>query len=144
MNWSNLTDDEVLAQFNDSETAAMDAAKGDTSGANLTDIIGKVTDQIRHAYRDGGREIDWDQPGSLPAGEKNRAIAMVRWLYLLALPTGKALQTEERKKAHDDATAYFLQIAQRKISRPGSVGVVRPGQRVQGFPTGTGGQGWPC
>jgi hypothetical protein len=145
MNWITLTTTDVLAQFNDSETSAYDAAKGDTQSVDLAAIITSVTDQIRHAYRDGGRALDWTTLTSIPPGEKNRAIALVRWKYLLALPAGKALQTGERQQASADAESYFLNVARRKIAHAGAVGVARPGQRVQDFnvlgSTGGGG-GW--
>jgi hypothetical protein len=139
--WFQLSADDVLAQFNDSETAAYDAAKGDGQGADLEDIIASVSNQIRKAYLDGGRALDWTLPNTIPPGEKQRAIALVRWSYLLALPTGRGLQTDERKKASDQATDYLLLVARRKVSHAGAVGVARPGQRVQPFPTGTGGGG---
>ena len=128
--WITLNTADVLAQFNDSETAAYDAAKGDTSSTSLPAIIGLVVNQIYQAYDDGGRLVDAVDPGTVPPGEKNRAIALVRWKYLLALPTGQALQTAERRTAHDEAEAYFLQIARRKVSRPGAVGIARRGRRV--------------
>jgi len=128
--WITLTTADVLAQFNDSETAAYDAAKGDSSSASLPAIIALVVNQIYQAYDDGGRLVDSVDPGTVPPGEKNRAVALVRWKYLLALPTGQTLQTLERKLAHDEAEAYFRQIAQRKVSRPGAVGVARSGRRI--------------
>jgi putative salt-induced outer membrane protein YdiY len=128
--WILLTPADVLAQFNDSETAAYDAAKGDTQSASLPAIITLVVNQIWHAYHDGGRLVDFAAPGTVPAGEKNRAIALARWKYLLALPTGRSLQTDERRKAHDDAETYFLQIAQRKIPHAGTVNLARPGRHL--------------
>ena len=145
--WFQLSADDVLAQFNDSETAAYDAAKGDGQGADLEDIIASVSNQIRKSYLDGGRALDWTIPNSLPPGEKQRAVALVRWAYLLALPTGTSLQTDQRKAANDEAVSHLLLIAQRKVSRPGAVGIARAGNRVQPYPTGTGGTGggfgWP-
>ena len=143
MNWITLTTPDILAQFNDSETAAYDAAKGDTTSADLPAIITLVIDQIWHAYHEGGRLVDVAAPGTIPPGEKNRAVALARWKYLLALPTGKALQTEERRKSHDDAEVYFLKVAQRKIGHAGAAGLARGGNRPQPYPTGTGGDHWP-
>lgn len=132
--WSALTEQDVLNQFNDSEQAAYDSARGDAAGASLPDIIGKVMDQITDAYFNAGRLIDATTglvpaSGTIPAGEKNRAIAIARWKYLVALPTGKALadnRADEAKKAEE----YLLLMAQRKISAPGSVAIARPGRRV--------------
>ena len=131
--WTPLTVADVLNQFNDSETAAYDTAKGDTASASLPDIITKVMDQITQAYADAGRLFDTvaqvvPATGTIPAGEKNRAIAIVRWKYLLAIPTGKSLaenRADEAKKAEE----YFLLVAQRKI-RFASTVLARPGRRV--------------
>jgi len=130
MNWISLTTADVLAQFNDSELAAYDAAKGDVSSTSLPAIIALVVNQIYQAYDDGGRLVDSVDAGTVPPGEKNRAIAMVRWKYLLALPTGQALQTRERKLAHDDAEDYFRLIARRTIKHAGAVGIGRPGRCI--------------
>jgi len=130
--WSALTTTEVLAQFNDSETTAYDTAKGDPMQTSLADIIVKVMDQIVQAYSDAGRLIDpttgvAPANGTIPAGDKNRAIALVRWKYLLAIPTGKSLaenRAEEAKKAEE----YLLLVAQRKFSQSGVA--TRPGRRI--------------
>ena len=133
--WSALTTTEVLAQFNDSETTAYDTSKGDSTQASLTDIITKVSDQIVQAYADAGRLIDpvtglSPANGTIPPGEKNRAIALVRWKYLLAIPTGKSLaenRAEEAKKAEE----YLLLVAQRKFKFSGVA--TKPGRRLHPF-----------
>ncbi len=131
--WTALTEQDVLNQFNDSEMAAYDAAKGDTDSASLPDIITKVMDQIVDAYATAGRMVDattgtTPATGTIPAGEKLRAIAIARWKYLLALPTGKALaenRADEAKKAED----YFVMLAKREIKPAGAV-YFRPGRRI--------------
>ena len=132
--WSPLTPQDVLNQFNDSETAAYDAAKGDPGLVSLGDIINKVMDQIAHAYADAGRLYDpasgaIPAAGTIPAGEKNRAIALVRWLYLLAIPGGKAL-AENRAAEASRAADYFVLVAQRQIHFA-AVAVVRPGRHLR-------------
>ena len=130
--WSALTTTEVLSQFNDSETTAYDTAKGDPTQASLADIIAKVMDQIVQAYSDAGRLIDpatglAPANGTIPPGEKNRAIALVRWKYLLAIPTGKSLaenRADEAKKAEE----YLLLVAQRKFKFSGVA--TKPGRRI--------------
>ena len=128
--WTTLTEAEVLNQFNDSETAAYDTAKGDDKGVALLDIIQKVTDQIWLAYSQGGRVVDTQGAGTIPAGEKNRAIALVRWNYLNALPSGKSL-AENRQPEAKSATDYFLMVAKRELKSPGGVAIARPGRRVK-------------
>ena len=120
--WTPLTQAEVLNQFNDSETSAYDSAKGDDAAASMPDIIGTVIDQIRLAYADGGRDVD-PLSGTIPDGEKNRAIAMVRWKYLVALPTGKSL-AENRQSEAKTAEDYFLEIAKRTLQGSGGAEIV--------------------
>ena len=125
--WDVLTTDDVLNQFNNSEVAAYDAAKGDANSAALGDIITKVTAQIVQAYADGGRVTDTNI-GTIPDGEKNRAIAIVRYNYLVALPTGKSL-AENRKEEAQAAEKYFMIIAKREI-KFGGAAIARPGRTV--------------
>ena len=132
--WSQLTVQEVLNQFNDSETQAYDDAKGDAKSASLPDIIGKVVDQVVGAYANAGRMIDSSTgmapaAGTIPPDEKNRAIAVARWKYLLALPTGKSL-AENRAEDAKAAETYWLALAKREIKAPGGVTIARPGRRV--------------
>ena len=112
--WTSLTEAEVLRQFNASERAAYDSAKGDDSAQDLAGIITNVVDEIRLAYANGGRLLDSDASDTIPNGEKNRAIALVRWKFLLALPTGEAL-AKFRKDEADKATEYFRAVTERKI-----------------------------
>jgi hypothetical protein len=131
LGWTTLTTDDVLAQFNDSETSAYDTAKNDPKSADLPDIIGKVVAQVWDAWNNGGRNVDVQGSGTIPNSEKNRAISVVRWLYLLALPTGQSLCTKERQKLHDDALAYWEKIAKREIKVAGSVQLGRRGRHVR-------------
>ena len=132
--WLPLTTQEVLNQFNDSELQAYDTAKGDTASTSLPDIINKVMDQITDAYSAAGRLFDTvaqaiPATGSIPAGDKNRAIAIVRWKYLLAIPTGKSL-AENRADDGKKAEEYFLLIAKREIKPAAGVAVARPGRHL--------------
>jgi hypothetical protein len=132
MNWYAFSVSDVLAQFNDSETAAYDTAKGDTASADLPSIVTAVIAQIQEAWTNGGRAPDpTGATATIPAGELNRAVALARWRYLLALPTGQTLQTPERKHAADDAETYLLQIAKRQVKPGGAVAVARPTHRMQ-------------
>jgi len=132
--WLPLKTQDVLNQFNDSELQAFDTAKGDDKSASLPDIISKVVDQIVDAYATAGRLIDTaaqavPATGTIPAGDINRAIAIVRWKYLLAIPTGKSL-AENRADDGKKAEEYFLMIAKREIKPAAGVALVRPGRRI--------------
>ena len=67
--------------------------------------------------------------GTIPAGDKNRAIAIARWKYLLAIPTGKSL-AENRADDGKKAEEYFLMLAKREIKPAGAVAIVRRGRHV--------------
>ena len=96
--WTTLKDDEVLNQFNDSETDAYNTAKGDAKGGSLADIIGKVMDQVRQAYADAARIVD-PLPQTIPDGEKNRAIATsCAGNFSWPCPPAKACRRKNAKK----------------------------------------------
>jgi hypothetical protein len=126
--WSTFTIDDVLAQFNDSETSAYEQAKGEVKGTSFGDIITKVAQQVVKAYQDGGREVD-SQAGTVPDGEKNRAVSIARWKFLLAIPSGESLAKyrEADAKAAED---YFLMIAKRELKGSGGAEIVSKTPRV--------------
>lgn len=106
MPWVPVTPDEVLALFNDSETTAYNAAKGDTAGADLAATLDLVVSELREAI--AGRDRVLGPDGTVPAGFKKKVLGAVRYEFLNALPTGKQLLTAERVAA---ATAFEQLIA---------------------------------
>lgn len=119
--WSQLTTDDVLGEFTNVEhTVLVNIQKGSDA---LSGIITGVVDQVRKAYLDGGRGVIGDE-GTIPDGEKPRAIAIARWKLLISFPALKYMQTAERKTAHDDAQSYFMEVAQRKLTGEGGSQVV--------------------
>jgi hypothetical protein len=101
MPWVPVTTDDVLALFNDSETTAYNAAKGDTAGADLGATLGLVVSELREAI--DGRDLVLGPDGTVPAGFKKKVAGAVRYEFLNALPAGKKLLTPERVAA---ATAF--------------------------------------
>ena len=99
MSWETLTTDDALALFNDSERDAFNAAKGDTGDAGLASAVSFVVGELREAI--SGRDISLGPDGSIPSGFKKRAIGAVRWQFLMALPAGKSLMTDDRKAANE-------------------------------------------
>lgn len=118
MAWKQLTSALVLAEFNDSETDAYNSAKADDSGADMDTIITGIVDEFRDAI--GSRGHDLDDAGTIPAGFIPKAVAMTRWRFLLALPSGKSLLTDERKAANEAGEKLLSDI------REGKAGVVGP------------------
>jgi len=111
MTWSALTAAEVLEEFNASERAAFDTAKG---ADNLGAIVTRVIERVRAAGEWGGADLG--AAGTIPTGLKGEAIAIARWRYLLALPKNEKLQSPDRKAAHDDALRLLEAIAKGEIS----------------------------
>lgn len=120
--WSQLDTAEVIGEFNPPEQAVLNRIRA-TEDDPLPGIIVRVMDQVRKAYRDGGRIVDVTE-ATIPDGEKPRAIAIARWKLLLAFPALKNLQTADRKSAHDDAQTYFTEIAKREISGEGGSQII--------------------
>lgn len=118
MAWKTLTADLVLAEFNNLETGAYNTARGDDSGANLDVIISGVVDEFVDAIASRGHPVG--SQGTLPSGFIPKAVAMARWRYLLALPSGNSLLSAERKTANEAGEKLIQDI------REGKVGVVGP------------------
>ena len=117
--WSTLTAAEVLEEFTSQEKESFDAVKGDDT---LAAVVARVIDQVRDSYRSGGRPLG--DEGTIPDGVKLRAISMARWKFLIALPEMKQLQTENRRRAHDDAEAWLNLIARREVGGSGAAQLV--------------------
>ena len=99
MAWETLTTDDVLVLFNDSETSAYEQAKGEATGTSLAAAVTAVVKELREAI--SGRDISLGPDGTIPSGFKKRAIGAARWQFLLAIPTGKSLLTDERKTENE-------------------------------------------
>ena len=99
MSWETLTTDDVLALFNDSEQQAYDIAKGTPAGDGLAVAVDVVVNEVREAI--SGRDISLGPDGTIPSGFKKRAISAARWQFLLALPSGKSLLSDERKAENE-------------------------------------------
>lgn len=119
--WSQLVTDDVLGEFTPVEKAVLKNIRGGEE--KLADILGRVIDQVRKAYLDGGRGVDASE-ATVPDGEKPRAIAIARWKLLISFPMLKSMQTADRKAAHDDAQSYFMEVAKREISGEGGSQIV--------------------
>lgn len=126
--WSPLTTDEVTSEFTPAEMNALNNIQA--SAGSLAQICTRVTELIRKAYTDGGRELG--DAGTVPEGEKTRAIALARWRLLISFPALKSMQTPERKKAAEDAEAWWMQIAKRELKGTGGaeIAVARERKRT--------------
>lgn len=120
--WSTLTANNVLAEFTPVEKSTLNSIQGVTTA--LAGIVTGVSGQVRKAYTDGGRPLDPDSATTIPASEFERAIAIARWKWLNSFPALKALQTDARKKASEDAETYFTQIATRELKGSGGAEIV--------------------
>ncbi len=115
-NWSTITSDDVLGEFTPVETATLNGIQAATD--NLGNLIGRVVNQVRKAYRDGGREVAFTSD-TIPDSERSRVIAIARWKWLISFPKLTSMQTDERRKAWEEADNYFNAIAKREIKGEG-------------------------
>ncbi len=119
--WSQLTTDDVLAEMVPAEKAMLTKLRGGLD--QLADIVQRAIDQVRKSYRDGGRTLD-SAEGTIPDGEKPRAIAIARWKLLISFPALKAFQTADRKSASEAAESYLMEVATRKLTGDGGSQVI--------------------
>ncbi len=125
MAWSAPTTSDVLSEFTPGDAAVIKNQQGGID--NIASILSRVVAEVRDAIRSGGYDLDADTT-KLPLGLHNDAIAITRWKLLIALPALKAMQTEERKKAYEDALKKLGDIAAQKFApEPPTAGTTSKG-----------------
>ncbi len=120
MSWEVFTTEDVLNQFTIQEAAAIRTLQGSGSGSgapflNLDEKTAHIIDEVRGYIIAGGYAVDPIFDNTLPLGIFEDAIAIARWRYLIAVPSLKQLQTEERRLAFDKAIAKLLLISEQKF-----------------------------
>ena len=121
MAWETLTTADVLSEFTPNEAAALRNLQGSGSGSgppftNIDVIVARSIDEVRGYIQGGGYEVDQIDETTLPKALFADTIAIARWRVLIAVPQLKQLQTEERKKAFDDAIAKLNLIVNQQFS----------------------------
>ena len=121
MSWQIFTTEDAISQFTQAETSAIRTLQGSGSGwgsgsgtqyANVDIIVANIIDEVRGYIIAGGYAVDETDPRTLPIGLFDDAIAIARWRLLIATPSFRQLQTEERKLAFDKALEKLALIAQ--------------------------------
>jgi hypothetical protein len=131
MSWEVLTTEDVLSEFTIAEASAIRSVMGSGSGsglpfANIDVIVGDVIDEVRGYIIAGGYEVDPVLDNTLPIGLFVDAIAIARWRLLIATPSFKQLQTEEREKAYEAAIKKLLLIAAQEFAVEPPIEPVNP------------------
>lgn len=125
MSWEIFTTEDAISQFTQAEAAAIRLLQGSGSGwgsgsgdpyANADIIVAKVIDEVRGYIIAGGYDVDETDDRTLPIGLFNDAIAIARWRLLIATPSFRQLQTEDRRIAFDDALKKLLLIAAQQFA----------------------------
>ncbi len=119
MSWEVLTTEDVLSEFTIQEAAALRTLQGSGSGsgepfANLDFIVVNVIDEIRGYIVAGGYPVDLVFDNTIPIGLFEDGIALARWRILIAVPSLKQLQTEERRLAFESSIEKLNKIADQK------------------------------
>jgi len=120
MSWEILTTEDVLSEFTMSEAAAIRQLQGSGTGsglpfANIDLIVAHAVDEVRGFISAGGYAIDLILDTTIPIGLFEDAIAIARWRLLIATPSFRQLQTEERRLAFDEAMKKMFLIADQKF-----------------------------
>jgi len=116
MSWEILTTEDVLSEFTLSEAAAIRQLQGSGTGsglpfANIDEIVVHAVDEVRGFIIAGGYAVDLILDTTIPIGLFEDAIAIARWRLLIATPSFRQLQTEERRLAFDEAMKKMFLIA---------------------------------
>jgi|SRR5438477_2541506 len=120
MSWEILTTEDVLSQFTMAEAAAIRQLQGSGTGsgfpfANIDMKVAHVVDEVRGFIIAGGYAVDLILDTTIPLGLFEDAIAIARWRLLIATPSFRQLQTEERRLAFDEAMKKMFLIAAQKF-----------------------------
>lgn len=112
MSWAILTTDDVLGEFTPQETATLKNIQGAVE--RLPGILANTIAVARGSIRAGGYSLGTE--GTVPDQLRLDIIAIARWRWLAAFPQMKALQTDARKAAHDDAQANLKDVSNQKLN----------------------------
>ena len=121
MSWEILTTEDVLSEFTIAEAGAIRSLQGSGSGSgmpfgNIDVIVGTAIDEVRGYIIAGDYDLPETPDNVIPTGLFADAIAVARWRLLIATPSFKQLQTDERKEAFEMALAKLALIAQQKFA----------------------------
>ena len=121
MSWAVLNTEDVLSEFTLQEAAALRTLQGSGSGSglpftNIDIIVARTIDDVRGYIIAGGYQVDPTFDNTLPLGLFQTAIAIARWRVLISTPLLKQLQTDDRKKAYEDALKKLTLIAEGKFA----------------------------
>lgn len=120
MSWEILTTEDVLSQFTMAEAAAIRTLQGSGTGSgfpfvNIDMKVAHVVDEVRGYIIAGGYSVDPILDTTIPVGLFEDAISIARWRLLIATPSFRQLQTEERKLAFDEAIKKLMLVAAQKF-----------------------------
>jgi hypothetical protein len=107
MAWAAVSTDHVLEEFTPAERAALRNIQ--EAEDHLPAILSRVVALARGNIRASGNSLD--VAGTVPEQVALDVIAIARWRWLVAMPQARAMQTEGRKAAHDDAMRRMEEIA---------------------------------
>ena len=135
MSWEIFTTEDAISQFTQAETAAIRTLQGSGSGwgsgsgeqyANVDIIVANVIDEVRGYIIAGDYAVDLTDDRTLPIALFDDAIAIARWRLLIATPSFRQLQTEERRLAYEEALKKLMLIAQQKFTVEPPIPEVNP------------------
>jgi hypothetical protein len=106
MSWIAITDADVLDEITPAENATLKNIQGATD--KLPRILARAVAKFRGAIQAGGMTLGAED--TLPESIADDVVAFARWKFLTAIPQAKAMQTEERKLAWQEALKVLEQL----------------------------------
>jgi hypothetical protein len=106
MSWIIITDTDVLDEITPAENATLKNIQGATD--KLPRILQRAIGKFRGAILAGGMTLG--DEGKLPESIADDVVAFARWKFLTSIPQAKAMQTEERKLAWQEALKVADQL----------------------------------
>lgn len=125
MAWAAPQLSDVFSEIASKEISAIQIALG--TNYNPDAVLDRVIAKIRDCIRSGGYDLDPDTT-KIPLGLHDDAIAITRWKMLATITKVDVMQTDGRKKMHDDALQNLENIKTQKQSvEPPTAGAIDGG-----------------
>lgn len=109
MPWSAIVIADVIDEFSPQEVTSFNTIQGQST--TQASILTRVVNEVRAAIRAGGNQMDAE--GTIPDQLRNQVIDICLWRWLKKFPQLKALQTDMRKSAYDEAMATLKDISKK-------------------------------
>jgi hypothetical protein len=107
MPWNTISISDVMDEFSPQEQASFNTLQGQST--TQASILTKVVNSSRGHIKAGGNQLD--AAGTVPDQLRNEIIDITIWRWLKKFPQLKALQTDQRRDAYNEAMKTLKEVS---------------------------------